>query len=479
MMKCKKDSIAGAFLLLLTACSNHKTDIIPANPENVDTASSKIVSWVTTPDGSQLLQRKQAVPFTGTSTGSTITIDTANTFQSMDGFGYTLTGGSAYVINKMSADAKANVLHELFGNDENSLNISFIRISIGASDLNASVFTYDDMPAGETDTALLHFSLAPDKTGLIPLLKEILAINRNIKILGSPWTPPVWMKDNHNSVGGSLKHEYYRVYANYLAKYVQEMQKEGIPIYAITPQNEPLNPNNNPSLLMQAADQADFIRNHLGPVFQSASIATKIIVYDHNCDRPDYPLTILNDAAAKRYVDGSAFHLYAGDINALSEVHNAHPDKNVYFTEQYTAIESNFGGDLQWHVKNLIIGAPRNWSKTVLEWNLANDADFGPHTDGGCTTCKGALTIKGNDVQRNVAYYIIAHASRFIPAGSVRINSNLVDKLPNVSFLTPQGKIVSIVLNEGNVKASFNIQLGEKTAAISLPAGAVATFILQ
>jgi glucosylceramidase len=171
--------------------------------------------------------------------------------------------------------------------------------------------------------------------------------------------------------------------------------------------------------------------------------------------------------------------LYAGDINALSEVHNAHPDKNVYFTEQYTAIESNFGGDLQWHVKNLIIGAPRNWSKTVLEWNLANYADFGPHTDGGCTTCKGALTIKGNDVQRNVAYYIIAHASRFIPAGSVRINSNLVDKLPNVSFLTPQGKIVSIVLNEGNVKASFNIQLGEKTAAISLPAGAVATFILQ
>jgi glucosylceramidase len=475
----KRHLLPSAFFLLLIGCSTNNTGTVPAPPANNDTASAKVISWVTTPDQSRLLQRQQAVPFNGTANYVSITIDTTRKFQTMDGFGYTLTGGSAYVINRMPAGDKEKLLHELFARDENSLNISFLRLSIGASDLNASVFTYDDMPAGQTDTALQHFTLANDKTDLIPLLKEILAINPQIKILGSPWTPPVWMKDNGNSVGGSLKHEYYRVYANYLAKYVQEMSKEGINIYAITPQNEPLNPDNNPSLLMQATDQADFIKNHLGPVFQSEGIATKIIAYDHNCDRPDYPLTILNDAAAKQYVDGSAFHLYAGDIDAMSQVHDAHPDKHVYFTEQYTAIESDFGGDLQWHIKNLIIGAPRNWSKTVLEWNLANDANFGPHTPGGCTTCKGALTINGSAVQRNVAYYIIAHASQFVPSGSVRIGSNVPTGLSNVAFLTPEGKIVLIVLNEDKNEKGFTIKTGQKTANISLAAGAVGTFILN
>jgi glucosylceramidase len=478
-MRDKKHLLLFGFLLLLIGCTTNNAGTVPAPSANNDTSSSKIISWVTTPDGSRLLQRQQAVSFNGTQSNVTITIDTTRTFQTMDGFGYTLTGGSAYVINRMPAGDKEKLLHELFARDENSLNISFLRVSIGASDLNASVFTYDDMPAGQTDTALQHFTLAKDKTDLIPLLKEILAINPQINILGSPWTPPVWMKDNGNSVGGSLKHEYYRTYANYLAKYIQEMEKEGIKIYAITPQNEPLNPDNNPSLLMRANDQADFIKNHLGPVFQSAAITTKIIVYDHNCDRPDYPLTILNDAAAKQYVDGSAFHLYAGDIEALSQVHDAHPDKHVYFTEQYTAIESDFGGDLQWHIKNLIIGAPRNWSKTVLEWNLANDANFGPHTPGGCTTCKGALTINGSAVQRNVAYYIIAHASQFVPAGSVRIGSNVPTGLSNVAFLTPEGKIVLIVLNEDKNEKGFTIKTGQKTANISLAAGAVGTFILN
>ncbi len=154
------------------------------------------------------------------------------------------------------------------------------------------------------------------------------------------------------------------------------MKAEGITIDAITPQNEPLNPGNNPSLLMTAEQQRDFIKNNLGPAFQAANITTKIIVYDHNCDKPDYPLTILNDPAAKAFVDGSAFHLYAGDISALSTVHSAHPDKHVYFTEQCTSSTGGFEGDLKWHVKNVIIGSMRNWSRNALEWNLANDPAF-------------------------------------------------------------------------------------------------------
>jgi len=359
------------------------------------------------------------------------------------------------------------------------MNISFIRISIGASDLSSSVYTYNDLPEGQTDPEMEQFSLQPDKSALIPLLKEILAIDPSITILATPWTPPVWMKDNNSSVGGTLKPEYYAAYAKYFVKYIQAMKEEGITIHAITPQNEPLHPGNNPSLSMGPTQQGDFIKNHLGPAFRDAAISTRIIIYDHNCDRPDYPLAILNDPAAREFVDGSAFHLYAGDINAMTQVHNAYPDKHVYFTEQYTAVDGQFGGDLQWHIKNLIIGASRNWSRTVLEWNLANNTSFGPHTPGGCTTCKGALTIDGANVKRNVAYYIIAHASRFVPPGSLRVASTLSGNLANVAFKTPDGSIVVIVLNENENNATLNIKAGNRSATGQLPAGAVGTFVIE
>jgi glucosylceramidase len=457
------------------ACSQNK-NIESSNPApGSDTSGKKIIPWVTTGDENLLLKQQAAVSLNPGSGDNAIIVDTSETFQSMDGFGYTLTGGSAHVINKMPSDARSNLLRELFSGDENSVRINFLRLSIGASDLNDSVFTYDDMPAGETDTALANFSLQKD-SGLLRLLKDILAIQPGIQLMATPWTPPVWMKTNGNSVGGSLNPDYYSVYARYFVKYIQEMKNMGITVHAITPQNEPLHPGNNPSLLMLSEQQADFIKNHLGPAFESAGLETKIVVYDHNCDRPDYPLTILNDAAAKKYVDGSAFHLYAGDISAMSQVRQAHPDKNIYFTEQYTAIDGKFEGDLEWHVKNLLIGAPLNWSKTVLEWNLANDVSYGPHTPGGCTTCKGALTIDGGAVKRNVAYYIIAHASKFVPYGSKRIASSGTS-LPNVAYKTPEGKVVVIVLNEGSEAANFRITIGNQSARVNLPGSSVGTFV--
>jgi glucosylceramidase len=284
------------------------------------------------------------------------------------------------------------------------------------------------------------------------------------------------MKTNNSSIGGKLKPEYYSVYANYFVKYLQAIKAEGITIDAVTPQNEPLNPQNNPSMEMSAAEQADFIKNNLGPAFRAANITTKIITYDHNADRPDYPLAILNDPSARQYVDGSAFHLYAGNITALSQVRTAYPDKNIYFTEQYTASTGSFNGDLAWHVRNLIVGATRNWSRNVLEWNLANDNGYGPHTPGGCTTCKGALTI-GQSVTRNVAYYIMAHASKFVPAGSHRIESNITGNLRNVAFETPVGKKVLIVLNDANSFQSFNIKFKDKVVVTGLEGGAVGTFV--
>ena len=436
--------------------------------------------WLTKADESVKIQKQETILGFGNLINiyPTIEVDESQVFQSIDGFGFSLTGGSVEVINQLDTEKKQELLTELFGFDSNSISISYLRLSIGSSDLNASTFSYNDLPEGQTDLNLSQFSLGSDMVELIPLLKEILNINPNIKIMGSPWSPPVWMKDNNSTIGGSLRPEYYGVYAQYFVKYIQKMKEKGIAIDAITPQNEPLHPGNNPSMHMTAQQQADFIKNHLGPSFQKENIDTKIIIYDHNCDKPEYPISILNDPEAKQYIAGSAFHLYGGDISALSKVHNAHPDKDLYFTEQYTSSTGEFKNDLKWHVKNVIVGSMRNWSKIALEWNLANDSSFGPHTEGGCTTCKGAITIKGsNSYTRNVGYFIIAHASKFIPAGSVRIASNNIVSLYNVAFKTPDGKLVLVIENDGESSQLFNIKYKGKWITSSLDAGSVGTYI--
>jgi glucosylceramidase len=439
-------------------------------------ATNDMDMWLTKADQSALLQKQTAtLSFVSTANSyPVIAVDPATAYQTVDGFGYTLTGGSAYQINRMDAASRASLLNELFSTA--ATGISYLRVSIGASDLSASVFSYDDLPVGSTDPTLAGFNLSQDTVDLIPVLKQILAINPAIKILGSPWSPPVWMKSNGSSIGGTLLPAYYSTYAKYFVKYIQAMQAKGIRIDAITIQNEPENPNNNPSMSMSATEQTNFIKNNLGPEFQAAGITSKIILFDHNCDHPNYPISVMNDAAAKAFVDGSAFHLYAGDISALSTVKAAHPDKNLYFTEQWTGANGTFDGDLKWHVKNVLIGSMRNWSKVALEWNLASDATYGPHTPGGCTECKGALIVNGTLVQKNVGYYIIAHASKFVPAGSVRIASNMPSNLPNVAFRTPAGKNVLIVLNEGSVAEGFNIGFNGKYVFTSLNAGAVATY---
>jgi glucosylceramidase len=436
--------------------------------------------WLTNPDGSTLFKQQANPELTDkiNPLPLTITVDDKQNFQVIDGFGFTLTGGSAQHLIRMSPQKRGEVLRELFEISGNAIGVSYLRVSVGASDLNETVFSYNDLPAGKTDVNIEKFNLGPDKNDVIPILKEILEINPKVKIMGSPWSPPTWMKTNNDTRGGSLKPEYYDAYARYLVKYVQQMKAEGINIDALTVQNEPLHPGNNPSLLMQATDQAVFIKNHLGPAFKAANIQTKIIVYDHNADRPDYPISILNDAEAKQYVDGAAFHLYGGKIEALSEVHAAHPDKNLYFTEQWIGAPGNLPENLNFHIKQLIIGATRNWCRTVLEWNLANDPENKPHTDrGGCDRCLGGITIDKDVVTRNPAYYIVAHASKFVRPGAVRISSNYLEVLPNVAFKTPEGKTVLIVYNDSTADHKFAIKHGELNAVSNLRAGAVGTYV--
>jgi glucosylceramidase len=446
-------------------------------------AQSNIQYWLSTPDKSALFQ-KQQTPFIFSHKQAnihpTIFVDDKQQFQSMDGFGYTLTGGSATLINRMSTLAQQQLLQELFGTEGNAIGVNYLRISIGASDLSDHVFSYNDLPQGQsTDFALHHFSISPEKQDLIPVLKKILEINPQIKILASPWSPPTWMKTNNNSKGGSLKPDCYDVYAHYLIKYIEAMKAEGIAIDALTIQNEPLHPGNNPSLLMLPEEQALFIKKSLGPAFKKANIKTKILIYDHNADRPDYPINILNDSEARQYIDGSAFHLYGGAVEAIGQVRDTHPDKNVYFTEQWIGSPGNFPVDLAWHIKHLIIGASRQWCKTVLEWNLAADPKLNPHTEGGCTECLGAVTLDGDKIVRNPAYYIVAHASKFVRTGSIRIASNTAGALYNVAYTTPKGQKVLIVLNDSNQSQSFNIVYHQQQCTLTLAGGAVATYVWE
>ncbi|QIY90169.1 glycoside hydrolase family 30 protein [Chryseobacterium gallinarum] len=440
---------------------------------------NEVEYWLTKGDGSVKLQLQNQSRFISHSDDfQSIEIDAAQKFQYVDGFGYTLTGGSVEVINRLSPSKRKALLNELFGSGQNSISISYLRLSIGASDLDGEVFSYNDVPEGQTDPSLSKFSLIKDKA-LISMLKEILQINPAIKIIAAPWSAPVWMKDNGKSKGGSLRPEFYGVYANYFVKYIQAMKREGITIDAITPQNEPLHPGNNPSLYMPSEQQKHFIRQYLGPAFRSHKINTKIVIYDHNCNKPEYVLDILKDPDAYQYIDGSAFHLYEGEISALSTVHTAFPEKNLYFTEQWTGSKGTFNEDLNWHTKNVIIGSMRNWSTIALEWNLANDQEYKPHTEGGCTECKGAITVSGReDFTRNVSYYIIAHASKFIPAGSQRIASTQTENLSTAAFQTPAGKTVLIVQNDSKSDENFNIIYnGKNKTAVIIPGNSAATYI--
>ncbi len=436
--------------------------------------------WLTDIDhGACFQQQSGAVSFDGSvNNNPTITVDESESFQTIDGFGCCLTGGSALHLMKMEPALRAALLTELFANDGTNIGISYLRVSIGSSDLDARPFSYDDLPAGETDPSLSKFSVAPDQSAVIPVLKEILAIAPNLKILGSPWSAPAWMKDNGDTRGGSLKREFFGAYAKYFVKYIEAMKAEGIRIDAITVQNEPLNAGNNPSMYMAAQQQADFIKGYLGPSFHTAGIKTKIILYDHNCDHPEYPISILSDPAVKKFVDGSAFHLYAGKINALSAVRQAHPGKALYFPEQWMGAHSDPKRSLDDHIRDLTIGATRNWSRNALEWNLASNSRYEPHTDrGGCDQCQGAVTIDGNNVQRNAAYFVMAHAAKFVRPGSARIASNYLTALPNVAFKSPDGHKVLIVLNDTAAAAAFNIRYNGHLAQAALNSGAVGTFV--
>jgi glucosylceramidase len=351
---------------------------------------------------------------------------------------------------------------------------------MGASDFALTDYTYDDVPAGQADPAQAAFSIDHDRAYILPVLKQALALNPRLKVMGSPWSAPAWMKTSGSLFGGSLEPAAYPAYATYFARFVQAYAAEGVPIDAVTLQNEPhFESASYPSMRLEAAEAATFVRDYLGPGFARAGIGTKLLVGDHNWDEPAYPLAVLDDAGARPYVAGSAFHCYAGDVAAQSSVQLAYPGKDIYFTEcSGGGWATDFGANLRWAMRNLVIGATRNWARTVLLWNLALDSQGGPQ-NGGCPNCRGVVTVKNaSAVAYNVEYYALGHASKFVASGARRIASTgaVGTGLQHVAFRNFDGSKVLLVLNDGAGTQAFSVTWGGQAFSTSLPAGAVATF---
>ena len=480
-MRSLKPLFSLIILLVLFWSCNKKTETFspPVTEEVDDTTVPEVLQRLTTENKNFLFEEYNGIKAFKPEVTTTIKVNPSSLYQELTGFGFAITGGTADHLSRMSDQARNALLNELFGNTEDAIGLSAVRISIGASDLSSKVYSYNDLPAGTTDVEQSSFSIEEELNSLIPILKEILEINPTLTIFASPWSAPSWMKDNNSSIGGSLKPEYYASYALYFRKYIEQMLMEGINIDYITVQNEPLHAGNNPSMYMTAADQKVFVRDHLGPELSNANINTKILIYDHNVDKPEYPMEILEDDLAASYVAGSAYHLYAGNISALSVVRNKFPSKEIHFTEQWYGAPSNFSEDLKWHIREVIIGSQRNWSKSVIEWNLTSNQSLDPHTPGGCDRCLGAITVNNDQVERNAGYYVMAHVSKFVKPGAVRVFSNQLDDLPNVAFTSSNGELILIVLNNSSDQKTFNVVADSIQFNSVLDAGSVSTYVLS
>jgi glucosylceramidase len=447
------------------------------------TQGTVVQSWVTLTDQSKLLSRETDTYFDSTQALSlNIEIDANQHYQEMVGFGANITDASAWLIqHRMSDRQRAALLEDLFGKAP-GLGFSFTRLTIGASDFSLKHYSLDDVAPGETDYPLAKFSVDPMRTEVIPVLKQAMAINPKLTVMASPWSAPAWMKSNGSLIQGVLRPDAYDVYARYFGKFVDAMAVEGVPIYAITVQNEPhFEPGDYPSMGFNSASRAKFIGEHLGPLFAKGRRPIRILDWDHNWDEPQAPLAVLADSKARSYIAGVAWHCYKGDPVVQSLVHDAYPDKDAYFTE-CSGGEGNakWTETFPWNMRNLVIGATRNWAKSVLMWNLALDENYGPHK-GGCGDCRGVVIInsKTGEVTRNLDYYAMAHASRFVRVGAHRIDSTTgVDGLESVAFQNADDQSIAlIVLNSATATRRFSVREAGRTFAYSLQRGSAATFV--
>lgn len=443
-------------------------------------ATGTVSAWTTSRDQMRLLQPLPTValePVAASSGTTVITVDPAQTGQSMVGFGGAMTDASAIVLRRLPAAQRKALMADLFG--ARGLAMAFVRVPIGASDFSAEHYSLADAPKGLRDDQLTRFSLAIPRQHQIPALREARAINPRLTIMASPWSAPAWMKTGDSLIKGQLRPDAYPAFARYFVRYLDAMQGEGLPVRYISVQNEPdFEPADYPGMRFAPADRARFLKEALGPALAARRNAVGVLDYDHNWDRPQDPLAVLADAQAARHVAGVAWHCYGGKPEAMEQVRAAHPDKDVFFTEcSGGSWAPDWGDSLEWMTDNLIIAPTRYGSRGSLLWNLALDEANGPHR-GGCGNCRGVLTIdsKTGKVTRNVEYYVLGQVSRFVPSGSRRIVSSGEGPVRHVAFRTPDGHLVLLAHNASKAPVTLTVRIGQQGFTAPMPAGEVTTF---
>ncbi len=462
-------------IMLLSLCS------LFFQSSSARAAGSTVQVWLTTSDGSSQLAQQSDIPFGGnTGNASTIRVNESKTFQQMTGFGAAVTDSSAWLINnKMNGDQRNALMQKLFDSGR-GIGMSFVRIPMGASDFSINgPYSYDDLPAGQRDPDLTHFSIDHDRAYILPVLKQAHSLNSNLTFMANPWSPPAWMKTNDSMIGtgngstGTLNGSDYGSLAQYFVKFIQAYQAQGVPIFAVSPVNEPeYPPSNYPGLYLSANDESSFIKNNLSPALANAGLSTKILGYDHNWDDPNYPLALLSDPTTRNDLAGIAWHCYSGSPTNMTRIYTYAQNVGAYETECSTG-----AAVAPISTADLLMQSVQNYAKTVELWNLALDPNRGPHS-GGCPDCLGVVTIdqgSGNVTYRD-DYYQVGHYSKFVVPGAYRIASNSLGSLADVAFKNPDGSKVVVAHNDGSNSSDFQVQWGDQGFNYTLPAGATVTF---
>lgn len=458
------------FVLSVTGCHPEPN----SETEHTDSLQGDVNVWMTMGNKLSLLTKQPPIEFKAGSGDVTIPVNPEEVYQTIDGFGAALTGSSAYIMmQELTPSERTALINELF-DPSKGIGISSIRITIGASDFSLANYSWCDQPGLE------NFAVpATDQRDLIPALKEILAVAPDIQIIASPWSAPGWMKTSGTMNGGSLKEEFFSDYAGYLIRFIEHMAGEGIRISALTPQNEPLYQTSGyPTMYMKWEDQLRLIRDFLGPEMVKNNFSTGIWIYDHNWDNTQYPLNILADETARNFIQGTAFHAYAGNVSAMKTVHDLFPSENLYFTEisggRWAPV---FWDNVKWFTTNIFMGTVRYWSKNALLWNLVLDENDGPK-NGGCQNCRGVVTIENHKILKNEEYYALGHFCKFVRPGALRINSGTPSgNLDWIAFKNKDQSLVLIVINTASTSTKIFVKSPSGNFPYSLPGNAVATFV--
>ncbi len=444
--------------------------------------SAQVMQWSTSADGSRKLARMPDLRLEAATAKSgddpdAVTVNAAIRYQRMVGFGAAMTDSSAQLIMALPSGRRSKLLDELF--EPAKLGLSFMRLPIGASDFSVEHYSLDDVEPGKTDPALSHFSMAK-AANQIAATAAARSRNLQLTLMASPWSAPAWMKASGSLITGRLEPQHREAFARYLARYVREMGRRGLPISWLTVQNEPdFEPTNYPGMRLEPADRAALISQFLGPMLARGHAATRILDWDHNWDKPENPLAVLADPGANRYIAGVAWHCYGGNVVAQGTVQARYPGKDSFHTEcSGGGWAPDWAGTLGWMTSQLIIGASRNGSRGTLLWNLALDETGGPHK-GGCGNCRGVVTINSasGEVTRNVEYYVLGHASRFVRPGARRIASDQKAGIDNVVWRNPDGSMVLLAHNPAKQAATLNVVSGKRRFSRAIPPGEVSTFV--